>query len=264
MNDQFAGLPQRIRTLEDKLELAKRRRVLRFAVHEGKVRFEQAMLARHRAMRTHVVRDVLSAGPMMLLAAPLIDVMLLPLAVLDLFLTVYHAACLPVYGVETVRPGDYLIFDRNQLAYLNAIEKLNCAYCSYANGLSGTGARSPVAPSSTGARSSTPGGWSRRTCTTPRSSTTAMRRTISRRCRTCAGLCVPLRIRHRTTAVPTESHCGKRPRLRTGGTRTRHEVARRSDFLDPPRVRPDNRLRTLDAGRSGRAVEHRRRRGATA
>ena len=31
--------------------------------------------------------------------------------------------------------GDYLVFDRHHLAYLNALEKLNCAYCAYANGL---------------------------------------------------------------------------------------------------------------------------------
>jgi hypothetical protein len=30
-----------------------------------------------------------------------------------------------------------MIFDRRYLAYLNALEKLNCAYCSYANGLIG-------------------------------------------------------------------------------------------------------------------------------
>ena len=31
----------------------------------------------------------------------------------------------------------YLVFDRHYLPYLNALEKLNCAYCSYANGLIG-------------------------------------------------------------------------------------------------------------------------------
>jgi hypothetical protein len=45
------------------------------------------------------------------------------------------AGCFPVYGIPRVRRRDYLAFDRGQLAYLNAIEKLNCAYCSYANGL---------------------------------------------------------------------------------------------------------------------------------
>ena len=34
-----------------------------------------------------------------------------------------------------MRRRDYFVFDRHHLAYLNAIEKLNCAYCSYANGL---------------------------------------------------------------------------------------------------------------------------------
>ena len=30
---------------------------------------------------------------------------------------------------------DYLIFDRGRLQYLNLLERLNCAYCSYVNGL---------------------------------------------------------------------------------------------------------------------------------
>lgn len=34
-----------------------------------------------------------------------------------------------------MRRRDYLVFDRAHLAYLNLIEKINCAYCSYANGL---------------------------------------------------------------------------------------------------------------------------------
>jgi hypothetical protein len=216
-------------------------------------------------MRTHVIRYALSARPVMPPTGPLIYAVLVPLAVLDLFLTVYQAACFAVYGVEKARRGEFLIFDRGQLAYLHAIEKLNRAYCSYANGLIGypreiaghteqywcpiEHARRVVAA---------------RQCTTPRSSTTAMPRTIRGRCRTCAGPCIPVRTRNRTTAIPAESHCGMGPRLRTGRARAGHEVARRSDFLDPPRVRPDNRPRTFDAGRSGRAVEHRRRRGAVA
>jgi hypothetical protein len=63
--------------------------------------------------------------------APLI----VPLVLLDLFVTAYQAACFPVYGIAKVRRADYLVFDRHHLGYLNALEKLNCAYCSYANGL---------------------------------------------------------------------------------------------------------------------------------
>ena len=32
-----------------------------------------------------------------------------------------------------MKPGDYFIFDRRLLPYLNWLEKLNCFYCSYFN-----------------------------------------------------------------------------------------------------------------------------------
>jgi hypothetical protein len=46
----------------------------------------------------------------------------------------YQAICFPIYKIPMVRRRDYLVFDRHHLAYLNIIEKINCAYCSYANG----------------------------------------------------------------------------------------------------------------------------------
>jgi hypothetical protein len=36
-----------------------------------------------------------------------------------------------------VSRGDYLVSDRHHLAYLNVIEKINCAFCSYCNGAIG-------------------------------------------------------------------------------------------------------------------------------
>ena len=40
-----------------------------------------------------------------------------------------------VYGIARVRRSDYVVMDRHHLAYLNAIEKINCEYCGYANGV---------------------------------------------------------------------------------------------------------------------------------
>ena len=40
-----------------------------------------------------------------------------------------------MYGIALVRRSSYVIIDRQHLAYLNAIEKLNCLYCGYANGV---------------------------------------------------------------------------------------------------------------------------------
>jgi hypothetical protein len=54
---------------------------------------------------------------------------------LDLLVMIYQAVCFPIYGIPKVRRGDYFAFDRAHLAYLNAIEKFNCAYCTYANGV---------------------------------------------------------------------------------------------------------------------------------
>jgi len=34
-----------------------------------------------------------------------------------------------------VRRQDFIVFDRHHLAYLNVLEKINCAFCSYANGV---------------------------------------------------------------------------------------------------------------------------------
>ena len=42
---------------------------------------------------------------------------------------------LPVYGIHKVLRQDRFVFDRAQLGYLNLFERVNCAYCSYANGL---------------------------------------------------------------------------------------------------------------------------------
>jgi hypothetical protein len=40
-----------------------------------------------------------------------------------------------MYGISRVRRSAYIVIDRQHLAYLNGIEKLNCMYCGYANGV---------------------------------------------------------------------------------------------------------------------------------
>lgn len=71
----------------------------------------------------------------MLLTAPLIYAGWIPFLLLDLFVTLYQAICFPIYGITKAKRGDYLVFDREGLKYLNAIEKFNCFYCSYCNGV---------------------------------------------------------------------------------------------------------------------------------
>ena len=139
MNATVEELVQKIHTLENELEvqLALGRAELHVRIEDGKIAFEQAVLERHRAMKTHVLRYIAGARLLIVLTAPLIYALIVPLALLDLFITVYQFVCFPAYGIDKVRRRDYFLFDRRYLAYLNAIEKFNCAYCSYANGLIG-------------------------------------------------------------------------------------------------------------------------------
>lgn len=137
MTPQIASLIDRIRTLEVELdaELAKRRAELRFGIEHGRIAFEEELLRRHRQLRKKLLPYVLGGHPLVMLTAPVIYAGIVPFLLLDLFVTVYQAVCFPIYGIAKIRRADYLVFDRHHLAYLNALEKLNCAYCSYANGL---------------------------------------------------------------------------------------------------------------------------------
>lgn len=137
MNPHIVALTEKIRALEAELdaELAQRRAELHFGLERGRAVFEQEILRRHRELRTRLLTYIARARLLVIVTAPAIYALIVPLVCLDLAVTVYQAVCFPVYGIPKVRRRDYLIFDRRHLGYLNALEKLNCAYCSYANGL---------------------------------------------------------------------------------------------------------------------------------
>lgn len=137
MSSQIDALIDKIQALQGELdaELAKRRADLKIGIEHGRIAFEAELLRRHRELRQKLLPYVMGANPLVILTAPVIYAGIVPFLLLDLFVTVYQAVCFPIYGIAKVKRADYLVFDRHHLAYLNALEKLNCAYCSYANGL---------------------------------------------------------------------------------------------------------------------------------
>ena len=137
MTNAIADITEKIAALEAELEveLAKKRAGLRIGLEKGRVAFEEEVLRRHRELRKRLWRYILDARLLVILVAPVIYSLIIPFVLLDLFVTVYQAICFPVYGIARVRRADYFIFDRYHLAHLNLLEKLNCAYCSYGNGL---------------------------------------------------------------------------------------------------------------------------------
>jgi hypothetical protein len=136
MTTQFDMLMEKLRGVEAEIEteLTKRREELRFHIENRRVVFEKEVLALHRAIKTRVSRYIIEANPLTVLTAPVIYSLIVPIALLDLGVMLFQAICFPVYRIPKVRRRDYLVFDRHHLAYLNIIEKFNCAYCSYANG----------------------------------------------------------------------------------------------------------------------------------
>jgi hypothetical protein len=124
MTPQIVALTEKIHELEAELdaELAKRRAELRVGIEKGRAFFEEEILRRHRELRTRLSTYILNARPMVVVTAPVIYALIVPLVLLDLFVTIYQAVCFPAYGIPKVRRGDYLVFDRHYLAYLNALE----------------------------------------------------------------------------------------------------------------------------------------------
>ena len=70
-----------------------------------------------------------------LAAMPFIYIMIVPLFILDLFLEAYHQTCFRLYGIPMIERSNYIKIDRHKLSYLDIADKINCAYCGYANGL---------------------------------------------------------------------------------------------------------------------------------
>jgi hypothetical protein len=136
MATQLDTLTEKLRSIEAEIEaeLAKRREELRFRIENRRIVFEKEVLRIHRELKTRATRYLIDANPLMILSAPVIYSLIVPIALVDKWVMAYQAICFPVYKIPKVCRRDYLVFDRHHLAYLNVIEKINCAYCSYCNG----------------------------------------------------------------------------------------------------------------------------------
>lgn len=134
---QIDELIRRMQGLEEEIqvEFDKKRDDFRFVIDERRLRFSEEVAALQRISRVGLVKYVTGASLASWLVAPVIYFGFLPLALLDVFFAVYQAVCFRAYHITKVVRSDYLVLDRGDLPYLNAIEKFNCFYCGYANGL---------------------------------------------------------------------------------------------------------------------------------
>jgi len=128
---------EQIMRLEKELTQAIQKKETEFYYHiKGKtVNFEEGTRKYHKTIITTIHKYIWNASLLNILTVPVIWFGLVPAVFLDLVASVYQLICFPIYNIPKVKRTDYIIIDRHALGYLNAIEKLNCIYCGYFNGL---------------------------------------------------------------------------------------------------------------------------------
>jgi hypothetical protein len=133
MRERIEELLARIRTLQDEIEEEYRKRREEF---ERKRReLAEEFLGEQRRYKVGLLRFLRRSRLSVVLTAPVVYFGFLPFLLLDLFVTIFQALCFPVYRIPKVKRAEYVVFDREDLPYLNLIEKFNCFYCSYGNGV---------------------------------------------------------------------------------------------------------------------------------
>ncbi len=137
MNERVSHLLNQMAAIEEELLVAlhEQESSVLFQIRGKRVEFEHSIREAHGRLKTGIFHWLVTYRPQNLITGPVIYGMIIPLAILDLFVSFYQATCFPIYGVPKARRGDYIVFDRQKLEYLNFIEKFHCTYCAYGAGL---------------------------------------------------------------------------------------------------------------------------------
>jgi hypothetical protein len=133
MKQQIEDLLGRIRALQEEIEGEYRKAIEEFELK--RVRLAGELQRQQRRYKVGLFRFLRRSRMLVVLTSPVIYFGWVPFLLMDLFVTVYQSICFPIYRIPKVRRSDFLVFDREDLPYLNIIEKFNCFYCSYGNGV---------------------------------------------------------------------------------------------------------------------------------
>lgn len=133
MQNHLDELLARIRALQEDVEEEYRQQ--RSVWEARRTQLAGDLARQQRRYKVGLFRFLRRSSALSILTSPVIYLGWIPFLLMDLFVTIYQAICFPVYRIPKVRRSDYLVFDREDLPYLNAIEKFNCFYCSYGNGV---------------------------------------------------------------------------------------------------------------------------------
>jgi len=139
MNENIRRILMEITRLQEELAtvINEQQAQFNFRIEGTRIRFEENLRQLHQQLRTGVFAWLRTSELRNVVTAPIIYLMIFPFALLDLALFLYQSICFPLYRIPKVRRSLYIVVDRHNLDYLNVIEKLNCVYCGYIDGLLG-------------------------------------------------------------------------------------------------------------------------------
>jgi hypothetical protein len=137
MHEELNVLVAKAKQLEVEMlaDIRGRRQKLGYEMEGRAVRFDAAVSAEHRKMAKSLARYLLEAKWLNLITAPMIWFCVFPILFMDIVAEAYQFVCFPIYGIPKVRRKDYIVMDRGRLLYLNSMERFNCVYCGYVNGV---------------------------------------------------------------------------------------------------------------------------------
>lgn len=137
MNEKIRKILTQIAQLEEDLQklIHEQQVEFNYRLEGSKVSFEKSIRDAQRRLKTGLFRFIRESQPRNLVTAPFIYSVIIPMVMLDIWISLYQAICFPLYRIPKVRRSNYVIIDRQSLSYLNSIEKLNCIYCGYCGGI---------------------------------------------------------------------------------------------------------------------------------
>jgi len=137
MSSRIEEIIAEIKALESELfeEMKAKHKKFFYQIENNKIKFQKEVIEEGRSKVISSIRYLSSFSIGIILTIPFIWAMMIPILLTDIFVTIYQAICFPIYKIPKVKRNEYVIMDRYNLFYLDKVERINCWYCVYFNGV---------------------------------------------------------------------------------------------------------------------------------
>ncbi len=137
MSNKINEIADQISALEAELieEIKHKEKEFFYKIENEKAKFEQNVIKEGKLKIVSTIKYLSSFPILVTLTIPFIWIMIIPIIIIDISISIYQIICFPIYKIPKVKRKNYVIIDRYNLFYLGKVEKINCLYCEYFNGV---------------------------------------------------------------------------------------------------------------------------------